>query len=76
MDDVWGYFLWPPYSTTPTAVTTNKDSKVSENIQKKEGGPDCTVSNNEFSSTGNESQKEHTDGTSQVEAIKRNPKKR
>ena len=24
--------------------------KTSENIQKKEGGPDCTVSNNKFSS--------------------------
>ena len=36
-------------------MTTNKNIKVSffkssENIQKKECGPDCTVSNNKFTS--------------------------
>ena len=38
--------------------------KSSENIQKREGGPDCTVSNNKYSSvTLNEltkSQRKHT----------------
>ena len=58
MDDVWGYFLGPPHSTTTAAVTTNKNIKMSsfnmfkssENIQTKEGVSDCTVSNNKFSS--------------------------
>ena len=55
MDDVRGYFLRPPHGTTPAAVTTNRNRKLSslkssENIQKKEGGPDSTVSNNQFSS--------------------------
>ena len=35
-----------------------------EDIRKEEGGPDCTISNNKFSSdpeeTGNESHRKHT----------------
>ena len=55
MDDVWGYFLGPPHGTTPAAVATNKNIKMSsfkssENIQKKEVGPDSTVSDNQLSS--------------------------
>ena len=51
MDDVRGRFLGLPHGTTPAAVTTNKSIKISslkgsENIQKKEGGPDISVSNN------------------------------
>ena len=51
------------HSTTPVALTTNKmlkrvplramktsSFKSNENIQKKEGKPECIVSNNEFSS--------------------------
>ena len=42
-------------STTPAAVTTNKNIKMSslkssENIQKKEGGPGRSVSDNQSSS--------------------------
>ena len=45
MDDVRGRFLELPHGTTPAAVTTNKNIKMSsfksgENIQKKECGPD------------------------------------
>ena len=45
MDNVQGRFLGLPHGTTPAAVTTNKNIKMSsfkssENIQKKEGGPD------------------------------------
>ena len=45
MDDVGGYFLGPTHGITPAAVTTNKNTKMrsfksSENIQKKEGGPE------------------------------------
>ena len=41
MDDVRGRFLGLPHGTTPAAVTTNKNIKMSsfkssENIQKKE----------------------------------------
>ena len=55
MDDVWGRFLGLPHGTTPAAVTTNKNIKMSsfkssENIQKKEGGPDRSVSDNQSSS--------------------------
>ena len=55
MDDVRGYFLKLPYGTTPAAVTTNENIKMgsfksSENIQKKEGGPDRSVSDNQSSS--------------------------
>ena len=55
MDDVRGYFLGPPHSRIPAAVTTNKNIKVSsfkssENIQKKDSGPAYTVSNSKFSS--------------------------
>ena len=55
MDDVRGYFLGPPHDTTLAAVTTNKNItiisfKSSTNTQKKEGGPDSTFSNNQFSS--------------------------
>ena len=44
----WGYFLGPPNGTTPAAVATNENLnlssfKSSENIQKKECGPDSTV---------------------------------
>ena len=45
MDDVQGRFLGLRHCTTAAAVTTNNNikmssSKSSENIQKKEGGPD------------------------------------
>ena len=55
MDDVRGRFLGLPHGTTPAAVTTNKNIKMSsfkssENIQKKEGGPDRSVSDNHSSS--------------------------
>ena len=48
MDDVRGRFLGLPHGTTPAAVTTNKNIKMSsfessENIQKKEGGPDRSL---------------------------------
>ena len=61
MEDVRGRFLGLPHGTTPAAVTTNKTIKMSsfkssENIQKKEGGPDRSVSDNQSSSvTLNES---------------------
>ena len=53
MDDVRDRFLGLPHGTTPAAVTTNKNIKISsfkssENIQKKQGGPDRSVSNNKF----------------------------
>ena len=55
MDDVRGRFLGLPQGTTTDAVTTNKNIKIgsfksSENIQKKEGGPDRSVSDNQSSS--------------------------
>ena len=55
MDDVRGHFLGLPYDTTPAPVTINKNVKTSsfkssENIQKKEGGPDSSVSDNQSSS--------------------------
>ena len=55
MDDVRDRFLGLPHGTTPAAVTTNKNIKMSsfkssENIQKKEGGPDRSVSDNQSSS--------------------------
>ena len=55
MDDVRYRFLALPHGTTPAAVTTNKNIKMSsfkssENIQKKEGGPDRSVSDNQSSS--------------------------
>ena len=55
MDDVRGRFLGLPHGTTPATVTTNKNIKMnsfksSENIQKKEGGPDRSVSDNQSSS--------------------------
>ena len=55
MDDVRGRFLGLPHGTTPAAVTTNKNIKMSsfkssENIQKKEGGPDRSVLDNQSSS--------------------------
>ena len=55
MGDVRGRFLGLLYGTTPAAVTTNKNInmssfKSSENIQKKEGGPDRSVSDNQYSS--------------------------
>ena len=48
---VRGRFLGLPHGTTPAAVATNKNIKMSsfkssENIQKKEGGPDRPVSDN------------------------------
>ena len=51
MDDVRGRFLGMSHGKTPAAVTTNKNIKISsfkgtENIQKKEGGPDRSVSDN------------------------------
>ena len=67
MDDVRGSFLGLPHGTTPAAMTTNKNIKMSpfkssENIQKKEGGPDRSVSDDKSSSVTlneltNESQK-------------------
>ena len=55
MDDVQGFVLGLPHCTTPAAMTTNKNIKMSsfkssENIQKKEGGPDRFVSDNQSSS--------------------------
>ena len=55
MDDVWDRFLGLPHGTTPTAVTTNENIKMSsfrssETIQRKEGGPDRSVSDNQSSS--------------------------
>ena len=54
MDDVRGLFLQMPHGTTPAAVTTNKiimsSFKSSRNIQKKECGPDRSVSDNQSSS--------------------------
>ena len=55
MDDVRALFLRLPHGTTPAAVATNKNIKMSsfkssENIQKKEGGPDRSVSDNQSSS--------------------------
>ena len=49
MDDVRGRFLGLPHGTTPAAVTTNKNIKMSsfksgENIQRNKGGPDRSVS--------------------------------
>ena len=54
MDDVRGRILGLPHGTTPAAVTTNKNIKMSsfkrsENIQKKEGGLDSSASDNQFS---------------------------
>ena len=55
MDDVRSRFLRLPHGTTSAAVTTNKNIKMSsfkgsENIQKKDGGPDRSVSDNQSSS--------------------------
>ena len=55
MDDVLGRFLGLPHDTTPAAVTTDKNIKMSSfkssgNIQKKEDGPDRFVSDNLSSS--------------------------
>ena len=55
MYDASGYFSGLPRGTTPVAVTTNKNIKMSsfkssETIQKKEDGSDSTVTNNQFSS--------------------------
>ena len=55
MDDVRGRFLGLPHGTIPAPVTTNKNIqmssfKSSENIQKKECGPDRFVSDNQSSS--------------------------
>ena len=55
MDDVRGLFLGIPHGTKPAAVTTNKNIimssiKSSRNIQKKECGPDRSVSDNQSSS--------------------------
>ena len=55
MDDVRGLFLRMPHGTTPAAVTTNKNIimssfRSSRNIQKKECGPDRSVSDNQSSS--------------------------
>ena len=55
MDDVRGRFLGLPHDTTPAAVTTNRNIKMSsfkssESIQKEEGGPDRSVSDNQSSS--------------------------
>ena len=52
MDDVRDRFLGLPHGTIPAAVTAYKNIKMSsfknsENIQKKEGGPDRSVSDNQ-----------------------------
>ena len=67
MVDVRGRFIGLPHGTTPAAVTTNKNIKMSsfkssKNIQKKEGGLDRSVSDNHSSFSdpelpGNKSQK-------------------
>ena len=54
MDDARGGFLVMSHGTTPAAVTTSKNIKIStfkssENIQKTEGGPDRSVSDNQSS---------------------------
>ena len=59
MNNVRGCFLGSPHGTKPAAVTTIKKIKVSsfvssENIRKKEGGPDSPVSNKLSSVTLNE----------------------
>ena len=55
MDDVRDRLLGLPHGTTPAAVITNKNIKMSsfkssENIQKKEDGPDRSVSDYQSSS--------------------------
>ena len=55
MDDVRGRFLGLPHGTTPAAVITNRNIKMSsfkssEIVQRKEGGPDRSVSDNQSSS--------------------------
>ena len=46
-----GGYTGPPYGSTPVAVTTNTNIKMSsENIQNKENGPERSVLNNKFSS--------------------------
>ena len=55
MDDLRGRFLGLPHDTTPAAVITNKNIKMSsfksiENIPNEEGGPDRTVLDNQSSS--------------------------
>ena len=55
MDDVRGRFLGLPHGTTPAAVATNRNIKMSsfkssEIVQRKEGGPDRSVSDNQSSS--------------------------
>ena len=55
MGDVRDRFVGLPHGTTPAAVTTNTNIKMSsckssENIQKTEGGPDRSVSDNQSSS--------------------------
>ena len=47
--------LGSPHGTTPAAVIKNQIKmfrlfKSKENLHKTEEGPDCTVSNNKFSS--------------------------
>ena len=52
-----GRFLWLQHGTTPAAVTTNRKMnsfKGRVNIQKKEGGPDRSVSDNQSSVSLNE----------------------
>ena len=51
---MYGVVLGLPHGTTPAAVTTIKNIKMSslkgsENIQKKEGVPDRSVSDNQSS---------------------------
>ena len=55
MDDVRGRFLGLPHGTTTAAVITNRNIKMctfmsSENSQKREGGSDRSVSDNQSSS--------------------------
>ena len=52
MYDLRGNFLQPPHGTTPAAVITKmfRTLQDKENIHEKEGGLDCTVLNDNFSS--------------------------
>ena len=55
MEDVRARFLGLPHGTITAAVTTNKNIKMnsvksSKNIQKKEDGPDRSVSDYQSSS--------------------------
>ena len=56
MDNEQGDFLMPPHGTTPYTVIGNKYIKVSSfessKNSKENGGPYCTISDDETSSIG------------------------